>query len=231
MKIAVLNFSGNVGKSTISKHLLSPRLNDAPIISVETINSDESDSDNVKGKQFGLIQDTLMTLDDAVLDIGSSNVEVFIQLMKQYRGSHEDYDYFLIPTTSNFKQQRDTISTIDTLNSMGIPAKKIRVVFNMVEMDETIESLFYGLLEYHASSKSFELRIDAVIHQNEIYGRLKESGKTISEILEDKTDYKAKLKTTTDKEEKINLAKIIGLKRLALGVSEDLDAVFKTLFK
>ena len=39
MKICVLNFSGNVGKSTIAAHLLQPRLN-AQVFSVESLNFD-----------------------------------------------------------------------------------------------------------------------------------------------------------------------------------------------
>jgi hypothetical protein len=38
MKVAVLNYTGTVGKTTISAHLLSPRMADAPIFAVETIN-------------------------------------------------------------------------------------------------------------------------------------------------------------------------------------------------
>lgn len=36
-------------------------------------------------------------------------------LMSQYAGSHEDYDYYIIPTVSQKKQLTDTISTIKTL--------------------------------------------------------------------------------------------------------------------
>ena len=42
MKIAVINFSGNVGKSTVARHLLLPRIAGAELIAVESINSDES---------------------------------------------------------------------------------------------------------------------------------------------------------------------------------------------
>ena len=38
MKVAVINYSGNVGKSTVAGHLLKPRLKDAPIFSIESIN-------------------------------------------------------------------------------------------------------------------------------------------------------------------------------------------------
>ena len=34
MKVSVINFSGNVGKSTVARHLLSPRLNNATVIPV-----------------------------------------------------------------------------------------------------------------------------------------------------------------------------------------------------
>ncbi len=41
MKVAVINFSGNVGKTTIAGHLLVPRIDGAELIAVETINADE----------------------------------------------------------------------------------------------------------------------------------------------------------------------------------------------
>lgn len=38
MKIALLNFSGNVGKTTIATSLLMPRLPNTPYLAIETIN-------------------------------------------------------------------------------------------------------------------------------------------------------------------------------------------------
>src|SRR5699024_3161 len=112
MKIAIMNFSGNVGKSTIAKHLLLPRMKGAELISVETINADENDGESVKGREFGALSEQLMLTDEAVIDVGSSNVEEFIRLMDQYKGSHEDVDFFLIPVVKDSKQMRDSISTI-----------------------------------------------------------------------------------------------------------------------
>lgn len=231
MKIAVINFSGNVGKSTVARHLLAPRLNNATVIAVESINSDGSQDEAIKGKQFGELQEALMLMDDAVIDIGASNVEDFVNLMKQYKGSHEDFDYFVIPTVSKAKQQRDTISTIDALAEIGVPAKKIRLVFNMVEIDETPERIFSGLFEYQASAKNFTIRPEAVIHVNDIYGKLKGTETGIKEVLADPTDYKEKIKSAKDANEKLHCAQMVALKRLAAGVTEELDAVFKTLLK
>lgn len=229
MKIAVINFSGNVGKSTVARHLLAPRLADAQIVPVESINSDGTDDAAIRGKQFGDLMEAMALMDNAVIDVGASNVEDFINQMKQYRGSHEDFDFFVVPTVSKAKQQRDTISTIDALSEIGIPAKKIRLVFNMVELDEQPDRIFSGLFEYHASAKNFTLKPDAVIHVNDIYGKLKGAEQGIADILNDPTDLKEQLKAAKDSDEKLHYSRLIGIKRLAAGVSEELDSVFKTL--
>ncbi len=229
MKIAVINFSGNVGKSTVARHLLAPRMGNAQIIAVESINSDGTDEEAIRGKQFGDLMEALALMDNAVIDVGASNVEDFINRMTQYRGSHEDFDYFVVPTVSKAKQQRDTISTIDALSEIGVPAKKIRLVFNMVELDEQPERIFSGLFEYHNSAKNFTLKPDAVIHVNDIYGKLKGAEQGIADILNDPADLKGELKKATDSDDKLRISRLIGIKRLAAGVSEELDAVYKTL--
>jgi len=231
MKIAVINFSGNVGKSTVARHLLTPRLSNAQLIAVESINSDGSDDEAIRGKQFGQLQEALALLENAVVDVGASNAEDFINLMTQYKGSHEDFDFFVVPTVSKAKQQRDTISTIEALADIGISAKKIRLVFNMAEMDEQVEQVFGGLFDSHASEKRFALKSDAVIHVNDIYGKLSTGQQSISDVLADPTDFKEKIKLAKDDQEKLRFAQLLSVKRLATGVSEELDAVFKALFK
>ena len=56
MKVAVINFSGNVGKTTIARQLLGTRMN-ADEFAVETINAGASDesvrTSRIKGKDFG----------------------------------------------------------------------------------------------------------------------------------------------------------------------------------
>lgn len=231
MKIAVINFSGNVGKSTVARHLLAPRLRSTQLIAIESINSDGSKDDAIRGKQFGQLQEALALMDDAVIDVGASNVEDFINLMTQYKGSHEDFDFFVVPTVSKAKQQRDTISTIEALAEIGIPTKKIRLVFNMVEMDEQVEQVFSGLFEYHASAKRFTLKPDAVIHVNDIFGKLNGAQQSIADVLADPTDFKEQIKTASSAIEKLKFAQKLSVKRLATGVAEELDSVFKTLMK
>ncbi|PPU05228.1 StbB [Xanthomonas arboricola pv. corylina] len=231
MKIAVMNFSGNVGKSTVARHLLAPRIDGAQVIAVETINSDGSDDEAYKGRQFGELQEELLLLDAAVVDVGASNVESFLSAMAQYRNAQEDFDFFVVPTVPKAKQLRDTISTIEALSDLGVPAKKIRVVFNQVEADETVERLFAPLIDYQAQRKNFTLRPDAVMHINDIYARLGNGNEGIREVLNDSTDYKEKIKTASNVEERLHFAQLVSIKRLAAGVDEELNAVFKTLLK
>ena len=231
MKVLVSNLSGNVGKTLTAKYLLSPRMGNAPIYSVESINSDGSESDLIRGKQYGELLEALSLVEDAVVDVGASNIEEFIKLMKQYRGSHEDFDFIVIPTVGSTKQMRDTIATIEALSEIGIPAKKLRVVFNMIDIDETPERVFSGLFSYHEKEHKFTLRQNAVIRFNELYEKIKGDNRTIEDIITDQTDLKEKIKLATTQDEKLDISREIGIKRLAAGVSEELDYVFKALFK
>jgi len=230
MKIAVINFSGNVGKSTAARHLLAPRLKNAPVIPIETINADEGPTDEaMKGKQYGQLLEALAVTDNAVVDIGASNVEDVITLMGQYKGSHEDFDFFVVPTSPAAKQMRDTMTTIEALSSIGVEPGRIRVLFNMVDLGETPTSLFASLFSYHSDKKNFTLSRAAVMHTNELYGKLQ--GRSIRDVLDDPTDYKQLIKESTTSEEKMRHSQALGVKRLAAGVIDELDAAFATLLE
>lgn len=229
MKIAVINFSGNVGKSTVAKHMLAPRINNATFISVESINADEGDGNSMRGKQFGALSEQLMLRDAIIVDVGSSNVEDFFRLMGQYRGSHEDIDLFVVPAVKEAKQIKDTIATISALSSLGVGAKKIRVVFNRVEVDESIEDSFYPLIAYHEDTKAFTLRTKAAIQYSELYQRLRPYNTTITELLLDNTDYKAVLRDAKTEASRMEAAARVSMRRLAASAQANLDTVFSSV--
>ncbi len=229
LKIALINFSGNVGKSTLAKHLFQPRLGNAELVAIETINADEGADMTVNGQRFGQVQEVLLTADSAVIDIGASNVEAVMAMMRQYKGSHEDFDLFVIPVTKDMKQLRDTIGTIDALRAMGVPAHKIHVVPNMVDPGEKVEEAFEALFNYHADEGGFTLRPQAAIHFNEVYQKARESGVTVCELVDDQTDWKAALRTAANDQEKMRAISMITLRRLALSAKDNLDAVFASV--
>lgn len=229
MKIAIVNFSGNVGKSTIAKNLLKPRMNGIEIINIETINSDDSDGQKMKGKQFGQLSEQLMLADDAIVDVGSSNIEDFVKLMGRYDGSHEDFDMFLIPVVKENKQVKDTIATINALSSMGVTPKKIRVIFNRLDVDDIVEEIFFPLFDYYEDTRNFILRPKATIFDSELYQNLATHQTTIEDLLSDTTDYKAKLRETSNLDEKLDIVTRISLRRLAGSAKKNLDAVFEEI--
>jgi hypothetical protein len=235
MKVAVMNFSGNVGKTTVAGHLLKPRMGDAQIFSIESINAgadaDGLEVEKMKGKKFGELVDELMPLDSAIIDVGASNVEDFLKLMQQYDGSHEEFDYFVVPVVKEKKVQSDTVNTIRALHQLGIDKKKIRMVFNKVEVDDSVEDEFAALFGLAQSEKSFIAKPEAVIYANEVFERLKAVGRSLGDITADETDYRAKLRQTTDEDEKELCIRMVALKRLAITANKNLDDVFKVLFK
>ncbi|BCF95423.1 StbB family protein [Paraburkholderia largidicola] len=234
MKILVANRSGNVGKTTTVRHLLAPRIKEPEIVSVETINSDESDEGAIRGQQFALVQDLLLTVDDVVVDVGSSNFESFRDLMRTYDGSHEDFDLFVVPVVPETKQERDTILTIKDLADIGVPPQKIVVLFNKLEREEQIDEAFPMLRAFHASEKLFSLRRDAFVLANPIFATLRKMpGRSIIEIRDDQADYKQMLadamKNGASEDEKSHIKSLIATKRLAAGVVTQLDSAFKAL--
>jgi hypothetical protein len=233
MRVAVINFTGNVGKSTISTHLLAPRLK-AELIAVETINSSDGADQTFRGTEFGELSEHLLRTDNVVVDIGVSNVEAFAKEMRKFRGSHEDFDFFVVPTVKDIKQQKDTMATIEALQAIGVPAKKIRVIFNRLESDESVDSVFYPIANFHAATKAFTLKPELVIHENEIYNRLKALKKTLSDVVADETDYKKTLadaRAADNLEAEEHAIHMIMAKRLATAAHENLESVYRTIFK
>ena len=229
MKIAVINFSGNVGKSTIARHLLAPRIAGAEVISIESINADDGQASALRGSQFGELQEYLQTVDNVIVDIGASNVEELLSLMRKYRGSHEDFDYFVIPTVPALKQQQDTIATLAELARIGIPASKLKLVFNQVEDDSDINADFDVVLAFVQQTALMQHSTRCRLGANEIYERIKGSGADLAALVRDDTDYKALIARAGSIADKVALAQKLANRRLASGVVPELDACFAAL--
>jgi len=235
MKLAVVNFSGNTGKTTVSDQLVWPRLGGLRF-AIETINAGASDYaaeiERMKGRQFGELSEILMTEDNAVIDVGASNVEDFFKYMGQFAGSHEEFDYFLVPTVSEKKQQADTINTIKTLAALGVPRSRILVVFNKVEIDDAddLPHTFAALIGFHELEKKFTLKRDAVIYSNEVFERLRALKTNIAAVVQDTTDYREQLRTAKDDATKEHAKRMISVQRLAKSAWQNLDQVYATLF-
>ena len=231
MKIAVINFSGNVGKTTIARHLLLPRIDGAKIVAVESLNADDGLGQSLRGKQFGALQEFLQTVDSVVVDIGASNVEDLLNLMRLYRGSQEDFDFFVVPTVPAHKQQQDTIATLVALSEIGVPPSRLKLVFNMLEDDADVAPAFSQLLAFLKKEPIATVATACRLGANEIYARVKgmDAAIGLTALAQDTTDYKSRIAKSTSLAEKLTLAQALATRRLACGVVPELDACFAAL--
>ena len=229
MKIAVISFSGNVGKSTIARHLLAPRLPGAKVISIESLNDSEGQDHVIRGSHFAELQEFLQVVDDVIVDIGASNIEDLLALMRRYKGSHEDIDIFIVPAVPAGKQQRDTMATLAELARLGIPADKVRVIFNMIEEDTDLERTFEPLLAFLQLTPMARVSLACRLGVNEIYGRVTGADDDLATLAADPTDYKGLIKTEPDIAARVALAQRLANRRLAMGVVPELDACFAAL--
>ena len=235
MKVAVVSYCGTVGKTTIAAHLLAPRMAEARIYAIETINETAADLgldiEKMKGDKFGKLFKDLMLTDNAIIDVGASNVEDFINQMVKFEDSHIEIDYFIVPVTSGGKEQKETLKTIKALTDVGVPSEKIRVLFNRVDTDVVEE--FAPIIGYQKSSKSFVANHEAAIYENEVFNLLSAKKLTIDAVLKDPTDYRALLKTMdreADRKKAAHYTDLHAIKSLAKGVNRQLDGVYSALF-
>ena len=234
MKVIVINYSGNVGKSTVTRYLLSPRMNNSKVIAIESINSDGTEDDVMRGKQFTELLELLAPLDDAVVDVGASNAEDFVYMMGKHQGAHEDFNYFVVPAVKGKKQTTDTITTIKSLVALGIPKKKIRVILNRVETDDDIRDEFSSLFGLEAADNTFVMNDQCVIYNNEAFDQCKDMGVPLADIVADQTDYRAQAKAAKDagdQEEVKRCVNLCLLKMIAITANKNLDQVYKAVFQ
>jgi hypothetical protein len=230
MKIVVLNYTGSVGKTMIATHLLSPRMGGAPIIALESINFTSEGSglsvEQFKGAEFWKLFSKLLATDDTVVDVGTSNIEDFLAGMRRFEGSHIAIDYFIVPVTGGTKEQRGTIGMITSLANLGVPANRIRILFNRV--NESVQDEFRMLLNYVEKNNNATANLDAAIFDNELFDVLADENISMKALLEDTTDYKAMLLNNKAKDPEIRdyCGGMLGLILLARATDRYLDEAF-----
>ena len=129
------------------------------------------------------------------------------------------------------KVQADTVNTILSLRTIGVPADKIRVVFNKVDNDDDLTDEFAAIFALGQIKKECRVSTGAAIFNNEVFERLKAVQKSLGDLSEDETDYRAKMKAATSEDEKQDAVTMIALQRLSKTANRNLDKVFEELTK
>ena len=226
-----MNNSGNVGKSMVCDTLLKPRIKQAQTIKIETLNSDGSLDDKISSKNIKQVFERMDAIDVALIDIGSSNIENFMNNLSKLEGAHEDIDFFFIPTTTTPKQQVDTISTIEGLLDLGVNKQQIKIIFNFYDPDLKVSQLYPLIFE---SSLSKTLGLDKMsnvftITDNPVFDMVGEMGKSFAAIANDDRDFKELIRSTEDPVSRALLSHQRTAHRLATGFNRELDLTFSKI--
>ncbi|MBK1613067.1 hypothetical protein CKO44_06210 [Rubrivivax gelatinosus] len=129
MKVAVVNYSGNVGKSIVAQHVLLPRIRNAELFSLSGGHR-PSRGRRYSRPQCGEMLERLSMTSSAVVDVDADQADEYLAAMKRYAGSHEDIDCFVVPTTPGLQQQRDTMQTLLALAALGVRRDRVKLLFN-----------------------------------------------------------------------------------------------------
>lgn len=237
-RIVVMSCGGTVGKTTMTVHFLAPRIPGAEIISVESLNENAAnfgmDTESLRGDDFEKLYKRMIVADNAIIDVGASNVESFLAKMTTFDNGHDEFDYFIIPTKPGAKETKETLQAIYALNEIGVPANKIKIIFNQTKRSVVEE--FSDLIDY-LKTKKYKCDWDpkAVVYQSDSFDVLSMRKLQLEKVLSDDTDYKAQLRsldrTAKDYQREFNrLSDIIVLQKTAKSINKNFDELWSVLF-
>ncbi|MDD2845111.1 MAG: hypothetical protein PHT57_09170 [Rhodoferax sp.] len=232
--IAIVSTAGTVGKTLLAAHCFYPRMSNPRVLAVDTANHTAAHFgipvEVFSGKEFHRLFSEIMdeTERDMIIDVGGSKEGVeFISGMRQAKGESE-ITHFVVPAMPEFKDQDAAMRTIDLLLSQKVDHKKIKVVFMKYErkVDDEFDHLLRGM-----EFKSIPVDLKASIEFTPLFDLLTAHSISLSEMVNDKTDYKEKMLThpkgSPEREKCIDL-------RIAQGSAEEVNAnlqrVFDSLF-
>lgn len=236
MRVVIINIGGNQGKTTLATNLFYPRIPGAVMIAVESINATSADLgvdvEKVQGDNFRKVYSELVASDDVIVDVGASNVEGFLRGLSSFRDGHDEVDLFVIPMTSGSKEQREGLKTFSVLEAMGVPSKKIKVIFNRVVLDVRAE---FSIAANYLDGLGVSVNDDScIVFENDIYQLLSDLKMTLADVSaidkEELADLKKLMRSyAKDSREFSRYSRMVCASKMSAGTNEQLDVVFKKL--
>lgn len=233
IKLAILNNSGNVGKTTICDNLFRQRIPHSEVIKIETINHDNTNDEKLSAKDIHHVLQMISGAENAIIDVGASNIELLMSGLRSMDDAHEDIDFFFIPTTPNHKQQKDTIETISGLIKLGVEPDCIKIIFNMFDPDYTLEKL-YPLIFDCAYAKMIEIKKDYnhfIIEETPLFNLLSDTNSMFYDAINDNNNYQSLIRASKDREERMKLSSKRTVQKMAKKFNSKLDDTFNKISK
>lgn len=227
----VANFSGNVGKTALTKNLLAPRLPGVEIFPIETVNSgyeNEASNSGVDTRAVLVKVLTAMQTRPCLIDVGASNAEVFFQELVKLKPLLGVVTGFIIPTMPEPKAIIDTLSTVDEIiDTLGFDPAKVFIVFNKIPGKLNVEEAFKSIL-IKARMLKFKCIANG-IDLDETFLTVAEMNTTVDAVANDK-DYLSALATVTQ-EDLRHCAEMAVLQITARGLQNRMNSIFAEILK
>ena len=178
-------YSGNIGKTVISKNVFAPNMQNARIFAVEDINAGygQGEATQLSGEQtHGILEQAIAASFDTpvIVDVGASNVSIFFETLTGYEGIQEYISRVIVPTDPSDKVQIDTISTLKYLiDELNFDSDKISLLLNKAPSRKSEDQVFGSLVKQAAELGVFVL---GTIPENETFQTASKMGKTIHQL-------------------------------------------------
>lgn len=243
MKIAIINLSGNVGKTTLAKNMFAPLMSAQRIeireVKDENMGDGEPDVE-VTVAQFRKLAGELNLADESehfVIDIGASNFRALIGRFIELKTTRDAIDYWVIPVINKDKVKKDSLATMARLTEIGVAASKIVLVMNDVEDVDSFDSDFEKIFD----ARKYGVHVaEQGILASDLYEILKDakaldgSEETVFSLVKNSIDLKtlrqlasqARQSGNTEELEKLNHRSV--MQNMAEMASSNLLAVFES---
>ena len=249
--IAVYNDNGNVGKSTLTNFGIFPRLKNNPEIIYSEAESGNTILGEIKETAHGPVKHFEATQEDfnemirylmenvvshdIVVDFGSTDSALMRALFIESPGAVDVFDLWLLPTSPDVKQS-DRLRTAKFLQLQDVPPEKIRLIFTILPSSKKIKKVFDEIYKEHADEPFFVLDESAVLYKTKLIDELADTGYSIEDLLNDKTDWKQKVidahphRADPEVANKIKQYTWMNLcTKQAQSINDDFDAIFKSI--
>ena len=184
--VMVANFSGNVGKTTLTKNLLLPNMpSGTVVVAVEDVNAgyNQGEAVQLSAEQTQSILERVIEQSfstPVIVDVGASNVSNFFSALASYDNIEEFITRVLVPTEPSEKVQTDTVSTLKFLvDNLGFSEDKLMLVLNKVAGKTPTSEIFSSLITTAAEMGVFVL---GEVAESETFQIASTMGKTIYEL-------------------------------------------------
>ncbi|MEA3102472.1 hypothetical protein [Caballeronia mineralivorans] len=236
-RIVILSVSqvSRVGKSTVCATMLLEKLG-GKIYSVEGRNQDASqygvDIEKFQPGELKKLRAAMMlNPGPSIVDVGASRYDEFIKQIVTAQMT-KIFDYVVVTTDPSGRAIEETISTFETLRSIGFDMSKVRVVFNRVDPDADVIDQFEALFAYSLDHPDLKLDKTCALPDSQLFEAMRNLGLSWQTALEDKTDYQAlvtRLVSDGKNDQALETAERSIASELAVGAKYWIDKAFPSL--